>query len=85
MVRGGGVGTGLGVGAGFWDWEIPHPFTRLLVKPRSFLKVFTACVGRNRQTENGILSDNFYNEVQLENQYFFSIYLSIHLSEKFIG
>lgn len=44
MVRGGGVGTGLGVGAGFWDWEIPHPFTRLLVKPRSFLKVFTACL-----------------------------------------
>lgn len=49
--RGGGVGTGLGVGVGFGDWEVPPTFLRLLVWPLSFLKVSTAWVGRNRQTE----------------------------------
>lgn len=49
--------AGLRVGVGFWDWEALHPFFRLLVKPRSFLKVSTAWVGRN----------SYYNISQVKN------------------
>lgn len=49
MVSGGGVGTGLGAQAGCWDWEASCLPPRLLAWPRSFWKVFTACVGWNRK------------------------------------